>query len=141
MTYNFELAFSPYLLRLFVQVVKRLWSYIRENSLQDPANKQNIICDEPLRALFNVERINMFQMSKALSRHIWPLNSADGTFFLHKNAIIYQTCINCPMLYRFFLALPFHPHVLYKINGSIFNNYHHQMKSYACDLLLKRNSP
>ena len=70
----------PSLLLCFVQVVKRLWSYIREHNLQDPNKKQNIICDESLRALFHVDRINMFQMNKALSKHIWPLNTDDGIF-------------------------------------------------------------
>ncbi|XP_037497655.1 DNA ligase 1 isoform X2 [Jatropha curcas] len=56
------------------EVVKRLWAYIRERNLQDPKNKQNIICDESLHALFHVNSINMFQMNKALSKHIWPLN-------------------------------------------------------------------
>ncbi|BBH09519.1 SWIB complex BAF60b domain-containing protein [Prunus dulcis] len=55
-------------------VVKKLWSYIRENNLQDPNNKREIICDESLRALFDVDSINMFQMNKALSKHILPLN-------------------------------------------------------------------
>ncbi|KAJ9177211.1 hypothetical protein P3X46_012450, partial [Hevea brasiliensis] len=58
-------------------VVKQLWTYIREKNLQDPDNRRNIICDEPLRALFGVDCINMFQMNKALSKHIWPLDS-DG---------------------------------------------------------------
>ncbi|CAL8176359.1 unnamed protein product [Prunus armeniaca] len=56
------------------EVVKKLWSYIRENNLQDPNNKREIICDESLRALFDVDSINMFQMNKALSKHILPLN-------------------------------------------------------------------
>ncbi|XP_065857495.1 uncharacterized protein [Euphorbia lathyris] len=55
------------------QVVKRLWAYIREKDLQDPKNKRNIKCDETLRDLFRVNSINMFQMNKALSKHIWPL--------------------------------------------------------------------
>ncbi|TXG64391.1 hypothetical protein EZV62_011385 [Acer yangbiense] len=59
------------------QVVKRLWIYIRENNLQDPKNKRNIICDESLHALFRVNSINMFKMNKALSRHIWPLDEED----------------------------------------------------------------
>ncbi|KAM0040965.1 putative transcription regulator SWI/SNF-BAF60b family [Helianthus debilis subsp. tardiflorus] len=59
------------------EVVKQLWSYIREHDLQDPANKRNIRCDEPLRELFDVDTIDMFQMNKALAKHIWPLNS-DG---------------------------------------------------------------
>ncbi|PQQ01932.1 hypothetical protein Pyn_28352 [Prunus yedoensis var. nudiflora] len=56
------------------EVVKKLWSYIRENNLQDPNNKREIICDESLRTLFDVDSINMFQMNKALSKHILPLN-------------------------------------------------------------------
>ncbi|KAK7252846.1 hypothetical protein RIF29_37086 [Crotalaria pallida] len=55
------------------EVVKQLWAYIREKNLQDPSNRRNIICDEPLRALFGVNSIDMFQMNKALSKHIWPL--------------------------------------------------------------------
>ncbi|GLT39041.1 hypothetical protein SLA2020_132490 [Shorea laevis] len=59
------------------EVVKQIWAYIREKNLQDPANKKTIICDEPLHALFGVQSIDMFQMNKALSKHIWPLDSDD----------------------------------------------------------------
>ncbi|KAH7575187.1 hypothetical protein JRO89_XS02G0059900 [Xanthoceras sorbifolium] len=59
------------------EVVKKLWIYIRENNLQDPKNKRNIICDESLHALFRVNSINMFKMNKALSRHIWPLDEEE----------------------------------------------------------------
>ena len=55
-----------------------MWIYIREKSLQDPNDKRNIICDEPLRNLFGVDSINMFQMNKALSKHIWSLDSDSG---------------------------------------------------------------
>ncbi|KAI0501526.1 hypothetical protein KFK09_016471 [Dendrobium nobile] len=57
------------------EVVKRLWGYIRENNLQDPSNKRKIICDERLQNLFKVNMIDMFQMNKALTNHIWPLSS------------------------------------------------------------------
>ncbi|XP_010536330.1 PREDICTED: synaptonemal complex protein 1 isoform X5 [Tarenaya hassleriana] len=60
------------------EVVKKIWAYIREKNLQDPKNKRNIICDESLHSLFKVKAINMFQMSKALSKHIWPLSDGDG---------------------------------------------------------------
>lgn len=57
------------------EVVKQLWSYIRENNLQDPTNRRNIVCDDILRDLFCVDIINMFQMNKALAKHIWPLDA------------------------------------------------------------------
>ncbi|XP_060961289.1 upstream activation factor subunit spp27 isoform X1 [Cannabis sativa] len=60
------------------EVVKKVWCHIRENNLQDPNNKRNIICDEPMRAIFRVKTINMFQMNKVLSKHIWPLSTEDG---------------------------------------------------------------
>ncbi|KAM0937414.1 putative transcription regulator SWI/SNF-BAF60b family [Dioscorea sansibarensis] len=60
------------------EVVKRLWAYIRENNLQDPSNRRRILCDEKLQNLFNVNAIDMFQMNKALAKHIWPLDSVDG---------------------------------------------------------------
>ncbi|KAA8531742.1 hypothetical protein F0562_006541 [Nyssa sinensis] len=60
------------------EVVKQLWSYIREKDLQDPSNRRNILCDDTLRALFRVDSINMFQMNKALAKHIWPLDSDDA---------------------------------------------------------------
>ncbi|XP_057975616.1 upstream activation factor subunit spp27-like isoform X4 [Malania oleifera] len=60
------------------EVVKQLWAYIREKNLQDPSNRRNIICDEALHAVFGVGSINMFQMNKALSKHIWPLEAEDA---------------------------------------------------------------
>jgi len=57
------------------QVVKKLWAYIRENNLQDQNNKRKILPDERLKKIFNVNSIDMFQMNKALTKHIWPLNS------------------------------------------------------------------
>ncbi|KAL4362621.1 hypothetical protein GQ457_04G018270 [Hibiscus cannabinus] len=68
-----ELLGVPELAR--TEVVKQIWVYIRDKNLQDPVNKKNIICDEPLRALFDVDSIDMFQMNKALSKHILPLDS------------------------------------------------------------------
>lgn len=64
-----------------IQVVKQLWNYIRENNLQDPTNKRNINCDDTLRELFEVDAIDMFQMNKALSRHIFQLDSDGGITF------------------------------------------------------------
>ncbi|XP_021738482.1 upstream activation factor subunit spp27-like [Chenopodium quinoa] len=59
------------------EVVKKLWAYIKEKDLQDPSNRRNIKCDKMLHSIFRVDTINMFQMNKALSKHIWPLESEE----------------------------------------------------------------
>lgn len=50
------------------QTVKKLWDYIRRNNLQNPDNRKEIICDDKFRALFNVDKIDMFAMNKQLGR-------------------------------------------------------------------------
>lgn len=46
------------------QVVKALWAYIRENNLQDPAKKSDIVNDNLFKEIFGVERMTMFSMNK-----------------------------------------------------------------------------
>ncbi|XP_028102047.1 upstream activation factor subunit spp27-like isoform X4 [Camellia sinensis] len=60
------------------EVVKKIWAHIREKDLQDPKNRRKILCDEALRAIFRVNSIDMFQMNKVLSKHIWPIDEEDG---------------------------------------------------------------
>lgn len=48
------------------QVVKQLWVYIKGNTLQNPENKREILCDDKLRLVFNVDKIDMFKMNKVL---------------------------------------------------------------------------
>lgn len=50
--------------------MKQLWQYIRRNNLQDPSNKRKIICDDALRAVFEIDCTDMFKMNKLLSKHI-----------------------------------------------------------------------
>lgn len=38
------------------QIVKHMWNYIKENSLQDPSDRRNIICDDRLREVFGVKK-------------------------------------------------------------------------------------
>ncbi|KAH7335001.1 SWIB/MDM2 domain-containing protein [Rhizoctonia solani] len=52
------------------QIVKRLWDHIKANSLQNPQDKREILCDEQMRSLFGVDKINMFQMNKVIGDHI-----------------------------------------------------------------------
>lgn len=51
-------------------VVSKMWDYIRKNNLQNPENKREIIADDTLRPIFGQDRISMFDMNKALSRHL-----------------------------------------------------------------------
>ena len=53
------------------EVVKKLWSYIKKNNLQDPANKRNINADANLKAVFDGKSVvNMFEMTKLVSKHL-----------------------------------------------------------------------
>ncbi|THH33100.1 hypothetical protein EUX98_g1160 [Antrodiella citrinella] len=53
------------------QVVKHLWIRIKGQSLQNPKDKREIICDEGMRAVFGVDKINMFAMNKMLGQHLY----------------------------------------------------------------------
>lgn len=52
------------------QVVKGLWSYIRENNLQDPEDKRKIRCDDAMKAVFEQDHVQMFEMSKLVAKHL-----------------------------------------------------------------------
>lgn len=52
------------------QVVKKLWEYIHKHELQNPSNKKEIMCDDALRAVFAVDKIDMFRMNKVLGQHL-----------------------------------------------------------------------
>ena len=52
------------------EVVTKVWEHIRTHSLQDPANKQAIVADDKLKAVFGKDRATMFEMQKLLSPHL-----------------------------------------------------------------------
>ena len=53
------------------EVTKKLWSYIKENNLQDPANKRMINADDKLIAVFDGKKqVSMFEMTKLVSNHL-----------------------------------------------------------------------
>ncbi|KAI9608352.1 hypothetical protein KEM48_003287 [Puccinia striiformis f. sp. tritici PST-130] len=49
------------------QVVKKIWEYIKSNELQNPKDRRQILCDEPLKKIFNQNSVNMFTMNKLLA--------------------------------------------------------------------------
>jgi len=51
--------------------VKKIWEHVKERDLQDPSDKRQIRCDDPMRAVFRQERVHMFTMNKLLAGHLW----------------------------------------------------------------------
>ncbi|KAL6580017.1 hypothetical protein OROMI_008041 [Orobanche minor] len=52
------------------QAIKLIWTYIKENNLQDPDNKRIIICDEKLKKIFKGnERVGFLEISGLISPH------------------------------------------------------------------------
>jgi len=52
------------------EVVKKMWAYIKKNKLQDQKNKRNINADATLKAIFKKDQVNMFEMTKLISKHL-----------------------------------------------------------------------
>lgn len=52
------------------EVTKKLWAYIKAHRRQDPNNKRNIIPDDKLSKVLGKKPINMFEMTKAVSKHL-----------------------------------------------------------------------
>ena len=53
------------------EIVKKMWDYIKKNSLQDKTNKRMINSDTKLAAIFEGKKqISMFDMSKYISKNV-----------------------------------------------------------------------
>jgi upstream activation factor subunit UAF30 len=52
------------------EVVKKLWVYIKKHGLQDSKNRRNINADAKLKAVFGKATVNMFEMTKLISKHL-----------------------------------------------------------------------
>ena len=53
------------------EVTKKIWAYIKKNSLQNSINKRLIDADEKLRAVFGGKKqVSMFEMTKLVSNHL-----------------------------------------------------------------------
>lgn len=53
------------------EVVKKMWTYIKSNGLQDKTNKRMINTDAKLAPLFDGKaQISMFEMNKYISKHL-----------------------------------------------------------------------
>ena len=53
------------------EVTKKIWDYIKANSLQDSSDRRMINADDRLRPIFDgKEQVNMFEMTKLVSAHL-----------------------------------------------------------------------
>lgn len=52
------------------EIVSKMWTYIKANNLQNPANKREILADAKLKPIFGADKVTMFEMNKHLSKHV-----------------------------------------------------------------------
>jgi upstream activation factor subunit UAF30 len=53
------------------QVVSKIWTYIKENNLQNEKDKREILCDAKLKQVMSgKDKISMFQMNVHISNHL-----------------------------------------------------------------------
>jgi len=53
------------------EITKKLWAYIKKNSLQDAKKKTQINADDKLKPVFNGKKqVTMFEMTKLVSGHL-----------------------------------------------------------------------
>ena len=52
------------------EVTKKLWAYIKRKGLQDKKNRRMINADAALKAVFGKNSVNMFEMTKLVSKHL-----------------------------------------------------------------------
>jgi chromatin remodeling complex protein RSC6 len=53
------------------ELTKKLWVYIKKNSLQDKKKRTNINADDALKAVFGGKKtVTMFEMTKLVSKHV-----------------------------------------------------------------------
>lgn len=76
--FNKPMLLSPQLAELLgetelsrPQTVKMLWAYIKENELQNPQDKREILLDDKLKAAFGVDKVTGFSLNKYLSKHLY----------------------------------------------------------------------
>ncbi len=52
------------------EVTKKIWAYIKKNGLQDKKNRRDIHADDKLKPIFKKDKVNMFEMTKLVSKHL-----------------------------------------------------------------------
>jgi upstream activation factor subunit UAF30 len=51
-------------------VTLKIGALLEKSILQNPANKREIIADDKLQPVFGAKKLDMFQMTKAVNKHL-----------------------------------------------------------------------
>ena len=52
------------------EIISKMWVYIKEHNLQDPANKRMINADDKLAKVFGKPQVSMFEMAGLIGKHV-----------------------------------------------------------------------
>jgi upstream activation factor subunit UAF30 len=52
------------------EAVRKVWAYIKQHDLQNPANRCEIMADAKLEPVFGKKKVTMFEMNKHLAQHL-----------------------------------------------------------------------
>lgn len=52
------------------EVISKVWAYIKQHNLQNPANKREILADAALEKVFGKKSVTMFEMNKYIAAHV-----------------------------------------------------------------------
>ena len=47
-----------------------VWKYIRDNNLQNPDNRREILCDAKLKSVLHQDRVDMMEIAKSFASHM-----------------------------------------------------------------------
>lgn len=61
-------------------VLKVLHDYVKEHNLQDPNNKNMVLCDDKLRSLFGVDTCGLLEISKHITPHLLKPEVVGGKY-------------------------------------------------------------
>mmetsp|Transcript_13454 Transcript_13454/g.22065 ORF Transcript_13454/g.22065 Transcript_13454/m.22065 type:complete len:93 (-) Transcript_13454:271-549(-) len=57
------------------EVLKDVWVYIKNNNLQNPLNKKEVLADDTLKDLFGQDKATVPEVMKLISPHIFKAQS------------------------------------------------------------------
>jgi len=52
------------------EVTKKIWVHIKKHTLQNPKDKREILADDKLQPIFGSQKLDMFQMAKAVNKRL-----------------------------------------------------------------------